>query len=416
MTKTRRILMMVSLVLAGESIYMLPYALRREFQTSMLETMELTNTQLGSLNSIFGILALFSYVFGGWLADRMSVRKLITVSLISTGIGGFYMATFPGYLALIALFAFWGVFSILTFWAALIKATRAWGGRDEQGRAFGILDGGRGLVSAGLASTGIALFAQFQSTASGLRSVIFLYSSATLVAAVLTWAFIDDNLTSPRSSPKQNVKKSHNLGEQFMSVVRMPVVWLHAIVILAAYMGYWGTFNISAFAVDAWGRDQLFGATVSTFGVWLRPVSAIAAGLIADRVDSSRAIVACFVSLIVTFALFALVPTQSSYVWILWANTAAISAAVFALRGIYYALLEEAEVPMALTGTTVGVISVIGYTPDIFTPLLSGWLLDTHPGGAGHQYFFGVLAVAAAVGLTAALAIRRVGFAGSYPK
>jgi sugar phosphate permease len=399
--------MMVSLVLAGESIYMLPYGLRREFQTSMLETMNLTNTELGSLNSIFGVLALATYFLGGWLADRLSIRKLITASLIATALGGFYMASFPGYFELIALFSFWGVFSILTFWAALIKATRAWGGRDEQGRAFGILDGGRGLVSAALASIGIALFAQFQTATHGLRSVILLYSSAILFAAVLTWLFIDDDVTKRGSSQVKRADRGRGIVARFLAVARLPVVWLNAIVILAAYMGYWGTFDISAFAVDAWGRDQVFGATVSTFGVWLRPISAIGAGLIADRIDSSRAVMACFASLIVTFTVFAFVPTREAFLWLLWANTAAISAAVFALRGIYYALLEEGDVPMALTGTTVGVVSVIGYTPDIFTPLLSGWLLDTYPGGAGHQYFFGILAGAAAVGLLAAFAIRR---------
>ena len=51
------------------------------------------------------------------------------------------------------LYAYWGVTTILLFWAAMIRATREWGGASQQGRAFGILDGGRGAVAAGIAYT-----------------------------------------------------------------------------------------------------------------------------------------------------------------------------------------------------------------------------------------------------------------------
>ena len=406
---------MASLILAGESIYMLQYSLRREFQTSMLETMELTNTELGTLSSMFGVLALVSYFFGGWLADRLSIRKLLSVSLVATGVGGLYMATYPGYLELIALYAFWGVFSILTFWAALIKATRAWGGERSQGRAFGILDGGRGVVSAGLASLGIVLFARFDHVEAGLRSVILLYSCTNFVAAVMTWFVIqDDPLGTRRRAPPgfptltQAGSGVRELAARFAGVLRIPSVWVLSPIIFCAYMGYWGTFDFSAFAVDGWGQTQVFGATVSTFGVWLRPVAAIAAGFFADRAQASTAVIVCFTSLVAAFSLFALVPTEQGFLVLLWANTAAIAAAVFALRGIYYALLEEGAVPMALTGTAVGVVSVIGYSPDTFIPLLSGWLIDTYPGAQGHQYFFGILAGASLVGLGASVVLRAV--------
>jgi len=335
---------------------------------------------------------------------------LLSLSLVATGLGGFYMATFPGYVGLLVLYSFWGVFSILTFWAALIKATRDWGGRDKQGLAFGILDGGRGVVSAGLAFVGIVFFSRFADAGQGLHAVIVLYSIAAVVAAVLTWIFVPTDVEPRAADSRAERGSASEVGRRSRlgAVLRMPLVWLQALVILTAYMGYWGTFDISAFAVDAWGRDQVFGATVSAGAVWLRPIAAIGIGLVADRVLPSRAVAACLASLIVTFAVFAAAPTDADLIWLLWANTAAIATAVFALRGLYYALLEEERIPLALTGTAVGVVSVIGYTPDIFTPLLSGWLLDRFPGAAGHQYFFAILAGAAGAGMVAALAIRHL--------
>ncbi len=54
----------------------------------------------------------------------------------------------PSFAAFKWLFAYWGFTTIALFWSDLIKATRDWGGESLQGAAFGLLDGGRGLVTA----------------------------------------------------------------------------------------------------------------------------------------------------------------------------------------------------------------------------------------------------------------------------
>jgi hypothetical protein len=83
-------------------------------------------------------------------------------------------------------------------------------------------------------------------------------------------------------------------------------------------------------------------------------------------------------------------------------------AATYGLRGIYFALLEETRVPSHTTGTAVGVISVVGFTPEIFFASIAGRILDYSPGVAGHQNFFAFLAVIAVVGVGAALVLGRM--------
>ncbi|MGB2172326.1 MAG: hypothetical protein ACPH03_07755, partial [Flavobacteriaceae bacterium] len=53
--------------------------------------------------------------------------------------------------------------------------------------------------------------------------------------------------------------------------------------------------------------------------------------------------------------------------------------------------------------TAVGIISVVGYTPDIFMGPFMGYLLDNNPGIVGHQYVFALLATFALIGLIAAI-------------
>ena len=71
------------------------------------------------------------------------------------------------------------------------------------------------------------------------------------------------------------------------------------------------------------------------------------------------------------------------------------------LRGVYFALLQENQVPAYLTGAVAGCVSFIGYTPEIFFGPITGRILDANPGPVGHQNYYLFLSVVAVVGLVA---------------
>ena len=79
------------------------------FRPTFLEVFNLTNLELGSLFSIYGIVALLSYVYGGVLSDKYEPKKLISLSLIFTSFGGLVMATYPPYLLMQILYGYWGL-------------------------------------------------------------------------------------------------------------------------------------------------------------------------------------------------------------------------------------------------------------------------------------------------------------------
>jgi len=395
-------LYMASLILAGDSIYLLPY-MRKSFQTSMQEVFEITFTQLGVMNAMFGALAFAAYFAGGWLSDRFATRTLLCFSLFATGLGGYYLATIPPYPMLLALHAFWGLTSILTFWAALIKAARLWGGREDQGKTFGILDGGRGLVGAVMLSLAAWLFSRYALVADGLIAVIVLYSTASIVAGLFVLVFV------PEDSAHGSLTGAGATGlatGQLRQVVAMPAVWLHSLIILTAYWLYVGTFEFATYGEKAYAQDKVFGAQLGAVRGWRRPVCAITAGFLADRIRPTRAVGLAFIVAGCGYGALATVPGQSDWLWLLWIQVATVAIAVFALRGIYYALLEKSRVPVAVTGTAVGLISMVGYTPDVFAYPLAGWFIDSFGASAGYRGYFLVLMSAALAGLamTATLA------------
>jgi len=63
--------------------------------------------------------------------------------------------------------------------------------------------------------------------------------------------------------------------------------------------------------------------------------------------------------------------------------------------------MDSGQIPLVLTGTAVGIISLVGYTPDIFAGPAMGYLLDNSPGEKGHQHVFLMLAVFSFIGMIA---------------
>jgi len=68
--------------------------------------------------------------------------------------------------------------------------------------------------------------------------------------------------------------------------------------------------------------------------------------------------------------------------------------------------MKEAKIPLGYTGTAVGIVSFVGFTPEVFMSPWMGHLLDKYPGATGHQYVFLILAMFAFFGLVTSLLFR----------
>jgi len=395
---------LVVLVIAGEAIFSLPYNIVRFFRPTFLDVFQVTNTQIGQAQSTYGLVAMVSYFLGGPLADRFPPKYLIITALLLTSVGGIYFATIPGVLGLHLLYGFWGCSTILLFWSALIKATRGWGDVTEQGKAFGFLEAGRGLFAAILSSLAFLILAfalpeqldnlQGNERREALQSIIYVYVGATLLAAVLVYWFLD-----AQSADHQPVVSEHSLQERLAAVFSNRLLWPQMLIVVSAYVGYKGVDNYVLYAAQGYGLNEVEASGISTSSSWIRPLAAIAAGILADRFSASRVIGTSFMVMCFGYAVFAFVDPSPDLRWMLVTNIAITSMAVYALRGVYFALLAESKIPLPVTGTAIGVISVVGFTPDVFFAPAMGWLLDNSSGAQGHQWVFTLLGVFALLGL-----------------
>jgi MFS family permease len=408
-TTPRRLLALFALIAAGETIFFLPFVLARVFRPTVLEVFGLTNLELGIAFSIYGVVAMVSYLPSGPLADLFPPRWMIAVALVSTASGGLWMASGPTLTELKILYAAWGFTTIALFWSALIRATREWGGSESQGLAFGLLDGGRGLVTAMVGSVLVVVFASLlpddpaaaslAEKSSALNSIILLLAGAGVLVAALVLVAL------PGRGPRPHDGPSRFEWSGVRHLLRLPTVWLQAVIIICAYVGFKATDDFSLYARDLLGSNDVDSARFATVSLWMRPIAAVGAGLLADRFGSVRLTIISFLLLLAGSAFLA--SGQAMTVMLFLTAVVTASLGIFALRGLYYAVMREGKVPLAWTGTAVGIVSVLGYTPDVFMPPLMGYLLDTSPGVPGHQHVFAVIGGFSVIGLAASVAFHR---------
>jgi len=391
------------LILAGESVFIIPFVLSRVFRPTVLDAFGLDNVQLGLCFSVYGIVALLSYLFGGPLADKYPPRKLIAMALWMTALGGLVYATFPSYTVLRILYGYWGFTTIFLFWAPMIKATRVWGGTTSQGKAFGFLDGGRGLVGALFGTMGVLIFSLFLTSEissatvaesrAAFRYVILVSAGIVAFVGVLVWFF----MKMDKKVEKEIILDKITLS-QVREVLRLPSVWLLMIIILCAYVGYKITDVFSLYAQDVMLYDQVQSAQVGTFLLFIRPVIGVLIGIVADRTQTTFWLLVSFVVTFFGALLFATGIISDSATVLFFMSILVVATGVYAARSLYFAVMERGQIPLVLTGTAVGLISLIGYTPDIFAGPTMGFLLDNSPGAVGHQHVFWMLAIFSFIG------------------
>ena len=97
---------LIAICMAGGTIFKLAY-LRDVFYVAMQDAFGFTNTQFGLMMTAFAVTQFIAYLPGGWITDLVPVKYLIPVSLISTGLCGFWMAAYPPFTSMLIIQASW---------------------------------------------------------------------------------------------------------------------------------------------------------------------------------------------------------------------------------------------------------------------------------------------------------------------
>jgi sugar phosphate permease len=397
------------LVMAGGTIYKLAN-LKDAFYVPMQEAMSLSHTEIGTLLSVNSMVATALFIVGGYLADRFSTRILIPLGLVGTGTLGLFLSTFPGFGTLLLLFALLAVCSDCLVWPALLKSIRQLGGPKEQGRLFGLLEGGRGVVDTAVAFSALGIFVLLGSGTGGFRAAIAFYAIINIAVGVLLFLLLRNQTSEQTSEHPAPKKQKAGLGEIWRAA-KLPQLWWVSFTVFMVYVVYCGLTYFIPYLTYVYGLPV---ALVGAYGIinqyGLKILGGPIGGVLADKVfkGASRYIRLAFLCLIPVVAVLLLLPADPSSQIPAMIVTLLFSLIVFTMRGVFWAPMDEVGIPEETSGTAFGIACLVGYAPGMFAFIVYGAILDANPGAGGYHIVFIVLAALALVGAIVSSGLVRV--------
>lgn len=381
------------LILGGGTIYKIS-SIKDVFYVPMQHDWGLSNTQIGLGFTFYAIAQTVGYFFSMYLADRFSKKYLLPIGLIGVAICGFYLSTLPVFTGYVVAFIFLAIFGEVVYWPALLKAVRLLGSKEEQGRLFGFLEAGRGVVDVIIASGALGVFILFDEGKSGMQAGILYYTIITLLIGIITWFLLDDSDRIDRKLVTENTNKK--IFEGIKYIVKDVKTWLAAFVIFFVYATYTGLTYFIPFLKDIYGLPVvLVGAygIINQYG--LKMIGGPVGGMLTDKVFKSpiKYLRFTFMLAAICILLFSFLPHKSMNVYIGMIITLSVGAIIFTQRAVFFAPMEEIDTPREFAGSAMAIGCLIGYLPSMFGFVLYGHLLDTYPGLQGFQFVFYIMAL-----------------------
>lgn len=391
-----------TLMLGAGTIYKLGF-LKDAFYVPMQEFMGLSHTQIGTAMSVAGLISTFGFLASIYLTDRVSKKIMIPLSLISICLCGIWLSTFPSYGVFLFIYCLLAVCADMLYWPTMLKTVRLLGNEDEQGRMFGIMEAGRGLMDTIVAFSALGIFSAFGSNAFGLKMAILFYSVVPGVIGVILYFLLepDQNLSQSPASDKK-VSANKQAWEGVVRALKNKNIWLVSFNVFFVYSVYCGLTYFIPFL------EEIYALPVALVGVYgiinqygLKMLGGPIGGYITDKVlhSATRYLQIAFAIVAVILAVFTILPHQSMGIILGMAISLTISAFIYSMRAIFFAPMDEVDVPREITGSAMSLGSFIGYLPGAFMYAVYGGILDNFSGVAGYRIVFAVMAAFAAGGI-----------------
>lgn len=373
------------------------------FYNDLRDFLHATNTQTGLLMSIFGLGNIFGCPIGGWLADKFNYKVLYVLSVALNGVFALVLAFFPSYGTAVVVYAGFAVATLLLNYPTHIKILRDLCTPENEGKIFGFNETFIGLFNIVISAIMMFVFGHFGAGVYGLKATIIANAIISFILAALIWAL----LPNPKKKEQGEVKEKNNFFRDFAKIITRPATWLVAITIFALYSFRCTATYFTPFFSDVMGvavTSAGWMAIARNYGAQL--VGAPVGGMLADKLKSPSKVLIPVYVLGIAGLVYLMMPNKSVSMTMLNVIVLGVALLVFIGRGAQYATMGEAGVPVEISGSTIGVAAVIGFSPDVFQFALFGHWMDSYGNGA-YNLMFIYQAVILGIGILAALIIIR---------
>ena len=367
-------------------------AMKGALLPQMLELWQISKTQFGVLMSIYGIVHNIFYLALAWAQDRFSPRILIPVNMVLGGITTFFLGQTNDFATLCFLFVMLSLWCEGAFWPAILSSVRKSTSDSNQGKIFGLLEGGRGGIELLQNALTVGLYAWLGYSLLGLEIAFMVNAVIMIVLGIVSW-FMLPTETLLKSGNDQKAANREVLAGMSVTL-RLPEVWLAGIAGFGVYLAYTSMPFFLTYLQDLHALPVL---AISIFGIVStsggRIGIALPSGFIADRYlgGASGGLRVGLFGVAVLAGLAVAVTLSGGSAWLAMGLMILLSVLFFFMRALFFAPFGEMGLPPRFSGSVIAVAAFMIYLPSSFAYLLWGFILDSYPGTLGYGLMFGIL-------------------------
>ncbi len=385
-SKGKRYLILVILSLIAGMVYLTPF-LRFTFYDQMLIALSIDDAQLGVIGATYGLFNVIGYIPSGFFANKFRTKTMLLVSIAGMALCTVWYALFPPFEQLVVIHAFYGIFSVGTFWSSYLKSVRGLGTDEESGRMFGMSEGFRGLGNFVISFGCLGLMGAFAEGVMGFRALLWLNVAVFALLAVLVIFFIPKDLGETGEAHES----TGAIIKGMFKLLANPGTWICILLIACGYT-LWNTCNgfLGTYCTRILNLDPNISSSLAIVRSYLIVfIAGVTGGIVMDKFKTKGQgfIFAYAFNAIVA----ALVFVTSGFQIICVVVTLVVAYAVNVLKSTYWSILGDAGFTLEQTGTATAIISLIGLTPDIFTPAIIGQIIDTYEKAGNVEMGFNIM-------------------------
>ena len=400
--KSKKYLAILSLALSGSVIYLLPY-IKYVYYDLQIEAMGINNQQLGFLLSVYAIGCMILYVPGGIIADKISAKNGMIVSLVGTALLALIYGFTLSYKIAIVIWLLLAVTTGFVFWTSLMKSVRLIGTDDNQGSIFGMFYAVKGLLSAIIGYISLGVSTLRIDARGSLFNVILVYAFFNISAAIFVALFIKED----KAEKLEKISDKKFNMDDVLRLIKNPTVWIFSLVIFCGYGLHSSSSYFTPYLTNVIGASPEYSGFFSIIRTYIFMLLAPVGGYMADKVfkSTSKWFMVAFSLLGVFYVSIIFLPSNVS-ITVATIISLIPGALALMLYGIVFSIVSETKIPITVTATAIGIASIIGYAPDLFFSAMFGSWIDKY-GNGGYVKIFMFLAFVTLIGLLSSYYIRR---------
>ncbi len=402
----RKYAVLASLGYMGGTIYTTSY-IRFAFYTQLIDSLHMTNVQLGLVSTITNMISFIIAIPGSYLADKFEAKKVIVFSA-----GGISLLAllFPLYVHGYGSYVFFQCANVLVmgaYWGCLMKYINNLGGEDEAGNSFGTYYLINGL--AGALGNFVPLWANTRFGGGiGVNVAVVSMGIVTTIATILVLIFLEDE----KKLAQRGIYLKGDEPIQIKHigyVLKWPGTWMLILAYTSTIVLYENMSYIAPYLTNVLGMDENLSSTLAIVRQYCTLILAPLGGVMCDRVLKAtyKWYIMAFLIIAALYASITFLFGPGSNMILAGAYTVLPAAVSMALYGVTYSIIRECHIPAMFTGTASGITALGGSIQGMILPPIFGYCLDNFGDAAhayvGYRYVFFIMAFVCLLGILNAL-------------